>query len=325
MPITRLSAGALRVLEENPHARIHSVFSSLVNLQAGERLITCSPGAISAPHGIEMAPGDLAQLQRLHYATPAEVLDWDPYEHAIASRSGKLVISSTPQTTVFDTALPVHKGSGINGSVDRLIGYLERTRARTGLGGEWQALTADRRLTQAVASLLEGKFDDPVLYWLGRGPGLTPSGDDMLVGMIAALWFTGAIDSSILTPCRQVLEGSARQLTTDISAEYLHYACQGIVIGALRDLLVTLDRSDMSGAADAVNRLHRFGHTSGMDCLLGTLTALRHLTRVHSRGMHTHRDAKTVQHTPQITPCRQEGSPMENANDLGEATDYRIT
>jgi hypothetical protein len=35
MPITRLSVHALRILEENPHARIHSVFSSAVNLQAG--------------------------------------------------------------------------------------------------------------------------------------------------------------------------------------------------------------------------------------------------------------------------------------------------
>ena len=62
MPITRLSVQALRILEENPQARIHSAFTSAVNLQAGERLITCSTGAISAPHGVEMSPGDLAQL-----------------------------------------------------------------------------------------------------------------------------------------------------------------------------------------------------------------------------------------------------------------------
>lgn len=277
MPITRLSVHALRILEENPHARIHSVFSSAVNLQAGKRLITCSSGAISAPHGVEMAPGDLAQLQRLRGTTPVEVLDWHAHERAITSHSGKLAISSTLQTTVFDAALPASKGAGINRSVDRLIGHLARTRAHTGLGDEWLALTADRHLTRAVASLLDGKFDDPVLYWLGRGPGLTPSGDDVLVGMIAALWFAGAIDSSIMAPVRQLLEDSARQLTTDISVEYLHYACLGLVIGGLRDLLLTLDRSDMSGIADAVNRLHRFGHTSGMDCLLGAVTALHYL------------------------------------------------
>jgi hypothetical protein len=324
MPITRLSVHALRILEENPHARIHSVFSSAVNLQAGERLITCSSGAITAPHGVEMAPGDLAQLQRLHGTTPVEVLDWHAHEHVITSRSGKLAISSTPQTTVYDAALPASKGASISRSVDRLIGHLARTRAHTGLGDEWLALTADRHLTHAVASLLEGKFDDPVLYWLGRGPGLTPSGDDVLVGMIAALWFAGAIDSSIMTPIRQLLEDSARSLTTDISVEYLHYACQGLVIGGLRDLLVTLDRSDMSGTLDAVNRLHRFGHTSGMDCLLGAVTALRHLAGIHRHAPHSRRDVKTAQRTPPITGV-SEGTLHGNANRLDETTGYRTT
>ena len=110
MPITRLSVQTVRILEENPPARIHSAFTSAVNLQAGERLITCSTGAISAPHGVEMSPGDLAQLQRMHGTTPVEVLDWQPHERAIVSRSGKLVISSAPHTTVFDTALPACYG-----------------------------------------------------------------------------------------------------------------------------------------------------------------------------------------------------------------------
>lgn len=324
MPITRLSVQALRILEENPQARIHSAFTSAVNLQAGERLITCSPGAISAPHGVEMSPGDVAQLQRLHGTSPAEILDWQPHERAIISRSGKLVISSAPQTTVFDTALPTCTGASITGSVDRLIGHLARTRARTGLGDEWLALTADRHLTKAVASLLDGKFDDPVLYWLGRGPGLTPSGDDVLVGMIAALWFASAIDSSVMTPVRQFLEYSARQLTTDISVEYLHYACRGIVIGALRDLLVTLDRSDIAGTADAVNRLHRFGHTSGMDCLLGAVTALRYLGRAH-------RHAPRLTGTSRPPSARRPslrlsaGALVEDGNRLGELTGQRTT
>jgi hypothetical protein len=286
MPITRLSVQALRILEENPQARIHSAFTSAVNLQAGERLITCSPGAISAPHGVEMSPGDLAQLQRLHGTSPAEVLDWQPHERAIVSRSGKLVISAAPQTTVFDTALPISKGASINRSVDRLIGHLARTRAHTGLGDEWLALTADRHLTHAVASLLEGKFDDPVLYWLGRGPGLTPSGDDVLVGMIAALWFVGEIDSSSLAPLRQLLVNAGIRLTTDISVEYLHYACRGMVAGPLHELLLALDRSDRSATADAVNRLGRYGHTSGMDCLLGVVTGLRHTATIHRPAPH---------------------------------------
>lgn len=277
MPITRLSARALRILEQDPHAKIHSVFATAVNLRAGERLITCSRGAISVPHGIEMAPGDLARLQQLHSRAPAEVLDWDRRGHAIISRSHALTISSTPQTAVFDPALPVSKGTSLSESASRLVGYLARTRVPTGLGDEWPTLIADHRISRAVASLRDMRVDAPVLYWLGRGPGLTPSGDDMIVGMITTLWFAGRIDSSNAALIQGPLEAAARHRTTEISAEYLHCACQGIALGALRDLLVTLDRPDMAGAIDAVGRLRRFGHTSGMDGLLGTVAALRHL------------------------------------------------
>jgi len=87
---------------------------------------------------------------------------------------------------------------------------------------------------------------------------------------------TGEIGPSNAALIRQPLEDAARHLTTEISAEYLHCACQGIAPGALRDLLVTLDRSDMAGAIAAVGYLRRFGHTSGMDGLLGAVAVLRH-------------------------------------------------
>jgi Protein of unknown function (DUF2877) len=64
--------------------------------------------------------------------------------------------------------------------------------SRTGFCDHWVALTADLRLSAAVEALIESRVDDlnvddAVLYLLGRGPGLTPSGDDALVGMMAAL------------------------------------------------------------------------------------------------------------------------------------------
>jgi hypothetical protein len=163
--------------------------------------------------------------------------------------------------------------------VSHLIGHLARVRALTGFGDEWLSLTADPHLTAAVNALIdvrvdERNVDDAVLYLLGRGPGLTPSGDDVLVGMIAALWFVGEIDYSSMAPLRHLLADGALRLTTDISVEYLHYACRGMVMGALHDLLLALDRSDRSTTADAVSRLRRYGHTSGMDCLLGVVTGL---------------------------------------------------
>jgi uncharacterized protein DUF2877 len=306
MSITRISTQALRILDENRHVEFHSVFARAVTLRAGQRLVTCSADVISAPHGVEMTSGSLAQLQGLHRRLPAEVLDWHPRERRMSARTATTVIRSTPRTTVFDPTLPAVRRDPMSRPVGHLIGHLARVRALTGFGEQWLALTADPRLRAAVETLIDdrvdaGNADDAVLYLLGRGPGLTPSGDDVLVGMIAALWFVGEIDSSGLASLRQLLVDTGTRLTTDISVEYLHYACRGMVAGPLHDLLLALDRSDRTATADAVNQLRRYGHTSGMDCLLGAVTGLRHIATIHRPAPHprpgtsqTRRDESTT-------------------------------
>jgi len=269
-----MSAEIPRILEAHRHMSIHSVFESAVNVRAGDRLVSCSTGVISSPNGIEMAPRDLSRLQRLRCTTPHDVLEWCPLDRAITSRAGEVVIASTPQTVVFDTALPAASGNNFDVSTSELVEHLARTRARSGLGGEWLVLTNEPTLTSAVESLGGGRVDEAVIHWLGRGPGLTPSGDDVLVGMVAALQFVGVVDSSGMVALRELIETAARRLTTDISAEYLHYACRGMVTGMVRDLLVALDRSNTVAVLDAVERLSRYGHTSGMDCVLGVVVGL---------------------------------------------------
>lgn len=286
MSITRISTQALRILDENRHVGFHSVFARAVILRAGQRLITCSADVISAPHGLEMTSAGLARLQRLHRRRPAEVLDWHPRERRLSGRTATTVILSTPRTAVFDPALPAVRRDPMSRPVGHLIGHLARVRALTGFGEQWPALTADPRLRAAVEVLIDDRVDarggdDAVLHLLGRGPGLTPSGDDVLVGMIAALWFVGEIDSSGLASLRRLLVDSGTRLTTGISVEYLHYACRGMVAGPLHDLLHALERPDGTATAAAVNRLRRYGHTSGMDCLLGVLTGLRHIATIH--------------------------------------------
>ena len=97
--------------------------------------------------------------------------------------------------------------------------------------------------------------------------------------MLAALWFVGAVDSRRLEPLRRLLEEGEGALTTDLSVEYLYYACGGMFTGVVIDLLVALDRSDQVAAHRALDRLGRYGHTSGWDCTLGMVTALRRVSR----------------------------------------------
>ena len=263
-----------RILDRPRRLSIHSVFDSVVNLRAGHRLVTCTTRVISVPNGIEMTRSDLAGLQRLRFTTPRDVLEWRPVNGVLASRTGAMVIASKPDMVVFETALPAASGDDLRGPARALLAHLARTRARTGLGCDWPALANDVALTTAVESLAAGRVDEAVIRWLGRGPGLTPSGDDVLGGMITALQFVGAIDASRIGLLRESIDAAAGRLTTDLSAEYLHYACRGMASGMVRDLLVALDQSDTIALQDALDRLSRHGDTSGMDCALGVVLAL---------------------------------------------------
>jgi hypothetical protein len=277
--ITSLSRQACQILAAHPRLEVHSVFRSSVNLRAGRHLITCTADAVQAPHGVEVAPADLAGLNRLGQARPSAELRWHAPTRTLTSKSGDLVVSAVARPRVFDPAIPLVSTDAVRGQLEPLTDLLARDRPATGLGDQWLALTADARLTRAVGSILGYTVDESLLHWIGRGPGLTPSGDDILVGMIAALWCVGAVTAHPLGRMGARLEVAARRRTTDISLEYLHYACRGMAAGVLRDLLSALGSADSPAVLAAVGRLRRYGHTSGMDCLLGAVTALRELNR----------------------------------------------
>lgn len=122
----------------------------------------------------------------------------------------------------------------------------------------------------------------PDWCWLiGRGPGLTPSGDDMLTGMIAVLYARGIFtqQSSFLPPPDRLA-----QLTTSVSCSYLNSAR----IGEFSTPVLRVMRSLQSGRDPhlAICRLLAVGHTSGADIVLGIAIAQRWLQVSDSRRRH---------------------------------------
>jgi hypothetical protein len=275
MPITRIAEPALDACAASPDLTVHSVFDSAVNLRAGPRLVTCTARRLSAPHGIEMSAADLLGLRDHGRRRSAAPLRWDSTRRRISNAAGRLSIVAAPNLTVFDPTLPTGAPDGWERAVSDLIGYLTRTKPVTGFGDDWRALCSDGRFDDAIASIVAGQTGEAVLHWLGRGPGLTPSGDDVIVGVIATLWSAGAFTSGRLATLRRSLDHAASERTTDISAEYLYHACRGMVAGPLHQLLTTLHRRDSPATIEAVNRLRNFGHTSGIDSVLGVILAWR--------------------------------------------------
>jgi hypothetical protein len=111
---------------------------------------------------------------------------------------------------------------------------------------------------------------------LGRGPGLTPSGDDVLAGLLAGVPLLAeavGIDPGGPLPITVAEVGTtvvaSSSVTTALSAALLHHAVRGEVSAPVELLLLALVGQGSPGPA--LERLLAVGSTSGRDLALGLL------------------------------------------------------
>lgn len=107
-------------------------------------------------------------------------------------------------------------------------------------------------------------------YFIGRGQGLTPTGDDFIVGLLSLLIITGKmkLNSKFIYD----LKINFYNKTTRISYEFLHYAFLGCFSSVIKDFLICLLSDDETKLVSATYALCATGHTSGFDSLYGILT-----------------------------------------------------
>ena len=107
---------------------------------------------------------------------------------------------------------------------------------------------------------------------VGLGPGLTPSGDDLLGGALVALTAIGLLDvrDAIWTGLRP----HAAAGTNDIARAHLAAAAEGECAAALDEAVEALLRGGL-GLEPAVRAVAAVGHTSGWDALAGVVVVLR--------------------------------------------------
>lgn len=137
------------------------------------------------------------------------------------------------------------------------------------------------RLAQLVASLPGAKLPlafsaatrlalgsaDPVGELLGRGPGLTPSGDDLLTGFVMAAQAFGLDINNVSAK----IAARAAGTTTALSAQLLESALAGEAVPEVVELIRWLAGSSCS--AEPIEALTAVGHTSGVAMACGVALA----------------------------------------------------
>lgn len=114
------------------------------------------------------------------------------------------------------------------------------------------------------------------LRLLGLGPGLTPSGDDFLGGVMLAL--SAGRRANLSHSLWRAIEPRLAELTSPISAAHLRAAAEGMAAGPLHDMLANLLRGGADDLEAGLCAIATVGHTSGWDALSGLVLGLRALS-----------------------------------------------
>ncbi len=108
---------------------------------------------------------------------------------------------------------------------------------------------------------------------VGHGPGATPSGDDVLVGIFAVLTASrsGAGGAAAALSLYEMMQPSLPG-TTDISIQLLRQASRGLIGRALHELICAISgETNLKTFSAAVQRVVETGATSGADTCMGLL------------------------------------------------------
>jgi hypothetical protein len=274
-------------------ARVHSVFPSAANLKlenTNDLLSLVAASGDDVPQGIRVdTPTDFT-FDRLHTNEPAVC-----HRHVLRLEQSRLVIDLTPAVRwqcdllrlAFQPAGSLfrkawrHTWAALNRQQERSASQVVAANLlRPRRAGGSATL---RRLSSGILALLEatadGDFGDPsiVASLIGLGQGLTPAGDDLLVGYLAGLWCRVGDDTRrkefTLTLGRQVVDLASE--TTDISRSFLRHAAVAQVTGKLMALAEAICTGAQGSQLDErATAAMQVGHSSGMDTVSGLLLGL---------------------------------------------------
>lgn len=264
---------------------VHSRFSHGFNLVVGNRLAFIGNKENEIlPYGILVSQKDVSRL----CAWPGEEgLVWEKI--GFVSDNGSL---RTKQARTFSNALPAF--SGFTWSEERCLSYPELHERKTGFGesiqqayGQW-----DERKESLSKAVAKGEnLSVTLLQWLGAGPGLTPSGDDFLTGILAA-------DSLYPIACEEFKDEINRLsnlgYTTDIAKNQLQCALEGLFSSSWIGFLTAYHKGDEEEKKKNFNRILSYGHTSGSDMFAGFCMGaeIGHQKAVQTPGTHSDRRLK---------------------------------
>ena len=252
---------------------VHSCFEHGFNLAAEGRL--CFIGNKhdeQLPYGILLKKEEIQKIRGTIF--PGETSFYmDQAAHRLVS--GRLVIDFR-DAQVFSSRYNREGRIKCQRDLPEIFGFIKDE--RTGFGGTIEEVMAGKcRDTKGLMNCFQSRNEKEVNQilkkWVGCGPGLTPSGDDFLLGILFADQMSPFLRDTFK---EELVKLADPAYTTFVSINQYFCAFQKLYCGSFLGFAEGWKTDSRSLMAENIRRLLAFGHTSGRDMAAGLWTGMRY-------------------------------------------------
>lgn len=273
---TQVSEDLLKLLFSEEEYEVHSSFSNGFNLKIGDCLsFIGNKDNTKIPYGVLIKDDKVSEVIDVINKNET-IFKWDSYAGKLVSK--ELVINlfcgKSYNSSFHKTDTP------INDEQIKLLMKLIDVKLYTGFDATIEELLQqDESINELYNSFSSNDTEvvrNLLKKWIGKGRGLTPSGDDFLQGILVVNYFHPMLSELF---CNEILNLVMSGYTTDISKSYFLSALQGLFVEPIKILYEALKENDLPLLQNSIHRILNFGHTSGSDIVAGIFVGLRYIER----------------------------------------------
>lgn len=273
------------LLNKNENGNVHSRFSNGFNIKMGDSLVFIGNNKNGfLPFGIHLREEDT--LRAVSFVNQGDPVTWNKRTNSIElprvtisiekGKSFKNELTTLKSEAIFKDSfalfclqlIEIEDRTGLDISFKEYLKKYHTSGEQNWLGAESYLIM----LMEAAVLRDEGLIEKVLRYFLGRGQGLTPSGDDMIVGLLAFDAVSPFLSTSFYEKVSELIEGES--ITTDVAREYLRYALKQEYSSTVSNMVNALADGDASNFEKVLHDLIGVGHSSGLDTILGILIGM---------------------------------------------------
>lgn len=211
-----------------------------------------------------------------------EMISCCPLESLVYFKPGRMIIYGqgeqfcleweTPGFSTKDLRIPVLKETDIERAVlQSLTGQVEAWEKKMGIPWDKDFFRYSHILRKWEE---KEQLKEAAAFFCGRGLGLTPSGDDILLGYECVMKAAGNPAGDYFA---SYLSKTAANKTTKVSQAYYKAAGDGFINEDFKEFLLYAFGQGRSEKEDIIEQVKSLGHTSGHDTLFGAFLGLERL------------------------------------------------